>query len=107
MKKILVLDDNADILDIVQEVLTYEHFTVKTFSYCAGFLDEALNFLPDVVLLDYRLNDGNGADLCRLLKTHPKLKHIPVILFSAYFLKDVDVKKLGCDAVILKPFDIE
>lgn len=107
MNKILVLDDNPDILDIVEEVLTYEHFTVKTFSHCSGFIEQALEFIPDVILLDYRLDDGNGAELCRELKNHPELRDIPVILFSAYLLKSVEVEKFGCDGVILKPFDIE
>jgi DNA-binding response OmpR family regulator len=107
MKKILVLDDNPDILDIVQEVLTYEHFTVQTFSHYSGFIDKALDFKPDAILLDYRLDDGDGGELCQELKSHSSLKDTPIILFSAYLIKNVEVEKFGCDAVILKPFDIE
>ena len=107
MKKILVLDDNIDILEIVEEVLKYEHFNVTSLSKSVNFIELALNILPDVVLLDYRLNDGDGGELCRQIKSHPKLKHIPVIMFSAYLLKGNDFKKFGCDAVICKPFDID
>ena len=106
MKKILVLDDNQDILDIVEEVLNYEHFSVCSISESTNFLEIALNYLPDLVLLDYRLDESNGAELCQRIKSHSKLKHIPVIMFSAYLLKDEDFQEFGCDGVICKPFDI-
>ncbi|MFI5159804.1 MAG: response regulator transcription factor [Sphingobacteriales bacterium] len=107
MKKILVLDDNLDILNVVEEALAYEHFTVKALSSSAGFMQIILDFLPDLVLLDYRLADGNGGKLCRQIKTHAKLNHIPVVIFTAYPFKDTEIKETSCDAVIAKPFDLE
>ena len=107
MKKILVLDDNLDILDIVTQILNYEHFDVITISESVNFIDVALNELPDLILLDYRLGDGNGGELCKQIKSNPKLSHIPVIIFTAYILKRTEIKEIGCDAVINKPFDLE
>jgi two-component system response regulator VicR len=107
MKKVLVLDDNSDILDVVEEALTYEQFTVKAISLGSDLIDVALTFLPDIIMLDYRLSDGNGGELCREVKSHPLLRHIPVILFSAYLFKHIDSEQLGCDDIILKPFDLE
>lgn len=107
MKKILVLDDNLDILDIVTQVLNYESFDVITISESVNFIEVASNELPDLVLLDYRLGDGNGGELCQQIKSNPKLSHIPVILFTACVLKRMEIKEIGCDAVINKPFDLE
>jgi len=107
MKKVLILDDNTDILELVHEVLEYEGLQVRSESQGTGFTDAALDFKPDLVLLDYMLPDMSGAELCRLLKAHSELQNIPIILFSAYILKESDAEGFGCDAIILKPFDLE
>ncbi|MGF7040322.1 response regulator [Mucilaginibacter lappiensis] len=107
MKKILLLDDNLDIIQIVEEVLTYEQFHVQSTTKSAEFVSIAEKYRPDLFLLDFRLNDGNGGDLCRALKAHTSLKHIPVIIFSAYFSPNVDFSDFGCDEVISKPFDLD
>ena len=107
MKKVLLVDDNPDIVEIVEEVLSYEGFEVKPLMSSNGLLETAEVYEPDLVLLDYRLGDGNGGELCRQLKAHPDLKHIPVIIFSAYLRPDADFSDFGCDNVIAKPFDLE
>jgi DNA-binding response OmpR family regulator len=106
MRKILVLDDNEDILQVVTEILTYERFEVCGIGTCAELLPLAENFLPDLILLDLRLTDGHGGELCRQIKSHPVLDSTPVIIFTAYLHKPSDLYQYGCDAVILKPFDL-
>lgn len=106
MKKILLLDDNLDIVEIVEEVLTYEHYEVKSITKSSDFMRLAESFHPDLIILDYKLGDGNGGELCRELKAHPNLGHIPVIIFSAYLKPDTNFRDFGCDAVINKPFDL-
>jgi CheY-like chemotaxis protein len=106
VKKILVLDDNQDILDIVEAVLKYENYEVTSISEGDELISNAENIDPDLILLDYRLAGQNGDELCRQIKSHPDLKKVPVVIFSAYLFNDADLKKLSCDAVIAKPFDI-
>jgi CheY-like chemotaxis protein len=106
MKKVLVLDDNANILELVHEVLAYEGFEVWSEGKGAGFIDVALEFKPDLVLLDYMVPDISGEEICRQLKAHPDLQHLPVIIFSAYIIRESDAERFGCDAIILKPFDL-
>ncbi|UEG52410.1 response regulator [Mucilaginibacter daejeonensis] len=106
LKKILVLDDNMDILEIVHEVLTYERFEVKSTSTSVNIVALAESYLPDLIILDYKLLDANGGDICRMFKSHKVLHRIPVIIFSAYST-NVDFYSFGCDAVIAKPFDID
>lgn len=107
LKKILLLDDSEDIIDIVKEVLSYEQFEVHALRHSEGLLAEAQRFRPDLILLDYRLGDTDGKQLCQMFKAHPDFKSIPVIIFSAYFHADIDFASFGCDAFIAKPFDIE
>ena len=106
-KQILVLDDNLDILEIVREVLAYEGFAVDCIKE-AALIDEKIGELkPDLILLDYKLIDGNGAEICERLKVSESTQHIPIVIFSAYIFKEEDFKLLKCDAVLAKPFDLQ
>jgi CheY-like chemotaxis protein len=106
-KRILVLDDNQGILDIIQEALLYQEFEVKVTLSNNEVIDLAKQFNPNLILLDYHLAGDNGQNICKQLKTHPQLGHIPVIICSAYIQKDTDLSTWGCDDVIAKPFGLE
>lgn len=105
-KRILVLDDNQDILDVVHETLTYEDFEVKSTSRGDEVIGIAEAFGPDLVILDYRVAGTNGGDLCLQIKSHPQFKDVPVIIYSAYINHNSDLLAYGCDAIINKPFDL-
>ncbi|MEO6630932.1 MAG: response regulator [Mucilaginibacter sp.] len=105
-KRILVLDDNQDILEIVHETLEYEQFDVKSTGDGTDVMPLVETFSPDLVLLDYRVAGMNGGELCRQIKSHPDYGHIPVIIFSAYVNHQADLFAYGCDAIINKPFDL-
>jgi len=105
-KRILVLDDNQDILEIVHETLTYERFDVKSISESADVIPMVEEFNPDLVILDYRVAGTNGGELCRQIKNHPDFKNTPVIIFSAYINHQDEIFAYGCDAVMNKPFDL-
>jgi CheY-like chemotaxis protein len=106
LKRILVLDDNQDILDIVNETLTYEQFEVQGTTMGSAVIPLMEEFAPDLVILDYRVADINGGEICKNIKSHPKFSAIPVIIFSAYINKDDELFAYGCNAVINKPFDL-
>lgn len=105
-KRILVLDDNQDILDVVHETLTYEDFEVKSTSLSSEVIFLAETFDPNLVILDYRVAGINGGDLCLQIKSHPQLKGVPVIIYSAYVNNNSELLAYGCDAIINKPFDL-
>jgi DNA-binding response OmpR family regulator len=106
LKRILVLDDNRDILDIIQEALSYGKFEVKITSDGDDFIDQINDYRPDLLILDYKLNGPNGDDICRQVKIHHQFFEIPVIICSAY-LNNNDLLNCGCDATIAKPFGLE
>ena len=105
-KRILVLDDNQDILDIVHETLSYEEFDVKSTSTSDAVMPLVEEFNPDLVILDYRVAGLNGGELCKQIKSHPDFSDTPVIIFSAYINHNDELVRYGCDAVINKPFDL-
>lgn len=106
MKRVLVVDDNEDILSVISIVLDMEGFEVKCCDSGRGVTDAISSFSPDVILLDIMLGDMDGREVCRALKSDPKSGHIPVIMISAsHNLFD---EKLGlADDFLPKPFDID
>jgi len=106
-KRILIVDDHQAILEVVTEALAYEGFEVLDISLGRQLASAVRDFMPDLILLDFRLADTNGGDLCRQLKATPEYRHIPVIIFSAYFTAADDQHPGGCDGILYKPFDLE
>ncbi len=104
MKKILVIDDEIAIRDLIELVLKRENYQVKTAENGVIGLREINSFRPDLVLLDLMLPDYSGYDLCREIV---KKSTIPVIMLSA---KNETIDKvlgleLGAEDYVTKPFD--
>jgi CheY-like chemotaxis protein len=104
-QRVLVLDDHEAILEVVTEALRYEQFEVLGICQGSAFFQAVDDFGPDLILLDYRLADVNGGDLCRQLKALEAYHHIPVVIFSAYFNAG-DAIPVDCDGYLYKPFDL-
>ena len=69
-------------------------------------IDEIVQVNPDLVVIDYLLEDGYGDQLCATIKSNPLTHHIPVILFSACFSLEQISNQCGANSFISKPFDI-
>jgi DNA-binding response OmpR family regulator len=106
LKRVLVLDDNQDILEMVHEALSYEQFEVKSIAESKQVMPLIASFHPDLVILDYRVAGENGGEICSQIKAHPVFNDIPVIIFSAYINHDDEILRYGCDSIINKPFDL-
>jgi DNA-binding response OmpR family regulator len=107
LNRILVLDDNQDLLDIVEEPQSNENFQVLVTSDSHNFIEIAKIFRPDLFILDYKVSGNKSEDICRQIKWHPQFGQIPVILSSGHFHKDIDYQTMGCDEVIAKPFALD
>jgi len=108
MNKVLVVDDNEDILSVISIVLDLEGFEVKCCADGHGILDTISSFSPDVILLDIMLGDMDGREVCKEIKNNPASGHIPVIMISAsHNLFDQKDKLCLADDFIAKPFDID
>ncbi len=104
MKKILVIDDEAAIRDLVELILRRENYQVKTAENGTAGLVEVDSFCPDLVLLDLMLPDYSGYDLCKEIV---KKTSIPIIMLSAKTetIDKVLGLELGAEDYITKPFD--
>jgi DNA-binding response OmpR family regulator len=109
-KKVLVVDDDAEIVELISEVLSRDgRFEVRTASsgYEAGIATE--QFRPDVILLDYMLPDVNGNVVCQTIKKNPQFEDIKIIIVSGVIRQEeIDqLLKSGAEDFIRKPFAIE
>lgn len=102
-KRIFIVDDDETIHDIIN--LIFEHDFVHGVLKADGLENAILDFSPDIILMDIRMENADGRELCNLLKNNPQTAHFPIVLFSAL---PIDRYNLEChpDDVIEKPFDI-
>ena len=104
-KHICILEDDPGISDIIEILLSEEGYQVEGYTTINDFFSKK-NSKPDLFILDVMLPDGDGLEVCRLLKSDHTTKHIPVMMMSAH----ADLAKMtsGCTAeeYVTKPFDI-
>lgn len=105
-EKILVVDDEEDILELVKYNLEKEGFRVHCVDSGEAALTHVREDSPDVIVLDLMLPGVGGLDVCRELKTRPETALIPIIMLSARS-EDADIVaglELGADDYVTKPF---
>ncbi|RCH56903.1 response regulator [Mucilaginibacter hurinus] len=108
MRRILAVDDNSEILEILQLILEDYGYTVDTLTDGHYLFDRIKESMPDLILLDVMLGDMDGRELCKEVKSGEFTHGIPVVLLSAtYEMTENDKMKYGNpNAFIAKPFDI-
>ncbi|UCC12838.1 MAG: response regulator transcription factor, partial [candidate division WOR-3 bacterium] len=105
-KLIAIVDDEPDILDIVSFHLKESGYAIREFMEAGSLWDFLKLHNPILIILDVKLPDADGFEVCRSLKTHKKFSHIPIIMLTG---KDTEVDKvlgleLGADDYVTKPF---
>jgi len=106
-KKIIIFDDDEDILSICSYILEEQGWAVFTFTNCNNIVDRVSEILPDVILMDNWIPDDGGIMATQSLKTNEKLKTIPVIYFSANSDIQILADHAGAESYLAKPFDLE
>lgn len=108
MMKVLLVDDNEDMLETLEHLFRfYEYDVVKAVNGKEG-IDVAEKEQPDIIILDALMPVMNGFDACKILKSNAKTKDIPVIFLSANYTEDehrILGLELGADDYIVKPFN--
>lgn len=107
MAKILVVDDEPDILRFVEKILEARGHSVVTAADGAKGLELAGSERPDVIVLDLNLPHMDGHEVCRKLKGDDATRHIPIVLMTAAFVSVDDADHgtgLGADEYVVKPF---
>lgn len=106
MSKILVVDDDTDILSVMKILLTMKGFEVEVISKGENTLPKIESFKPDLILLDVLISGHDGRTICKELKAKKETQHIPVIMFSAHPGAASTIADYGADDFISKPFDV-
>lgn len=104
---VLIVDDHPDNLHVLSELLNRHGHTTRCVRDGLSAVETALAHAPDLVLLDIRLPDMNGYEVCRYFKDEPALQHIPIIFVSALDqpVDRVRAFEVGGEDYINKPFD--
>lgn len=105
-KTILIIEDDEDILDMMTYILQDEGFNVISSTETVS-VDYVQQIAPSLILLDNRLADGFGRDLCLKLKKDPATVQFPVVIVSAVNQLAHLAEESGADAYLNKPFDLE
>lgn len=106
MKKILIIEDEADIREVIQYHLKREGFSTETVATGKAGQKSIELESPDLICLDLMLPDQNGLDFCRALKADHERKKIPILMVTAMG-EEADIVKgleVGADDYVCKPF---
>ncbi|MBM3811553.1 MAG: response regulator transcription factor [Acidimicrobiia bacterium] len=108
MKKIVLIEDDADLFALLKYNLEKEGFQLTGAQTGKGAIDLCLRERPDLILLDIMLPDSDGLDICRGIRNHPELTHTPVIFLTARASETDRIVglELGANDYVVKPFFI-
>jgi DNA-binding response OmpR family regulator len=108
-KKILIVDDEVDLVETIRFPLELEGFQVLAAHNGEEGLNQARSENPDLILLDLMLPKLDGYKICRLLKFDDRYKHIPIFMLTAKTQEKDKIlgKETGADEYFTKPFDID
>lgn len=104
-KKVLIVDDESDILEIISFNLQKEGFTTFTAKDGNDAIQKAQQVQPDLIILDVMMPFKNGIEVCTILRQHPQLSEVPIILLTAINDEQTHIKGLesGADDYVTKP----
>jgi DNA-binding response OmpR family regulator len=108
MKKIVLIEDDADLYSLIQYNLEKEGFTMAGAQTGKGAIELCRRERPDLIILDIMLPDSDGLEICRAIRNHPELAPVPVIFLTARASETDRIVglELGANDYIVKPFFI-
>ncbi len=103
--KVLVVDDEPDIVEILSYNLTKENFEVSKATNGYEAVSFALKIQPDLIIMDVRMPEMNGIEACRLIKQNEHMKDIPVLFLTADSDEYISLSanEAGGDHFVTKP----
>jgi signal transduction histidine kinase/ligand-binding sensor domain-containing protein/DNA-binding response OmpR family regulator len=106
-KIMLVVEDNADVRQFIKAHFSSAFRVIEARNGEEGW-EKALEAVPDIIISDVIMPNGNGYELCSLIKNDERTSHIPLLLLTALHSKEHEIKGIttGADDYITKPFDL-
>jgi len=107
-KKILVVDDEKEMVAMLQMALEAKDYQVFVAFDGESALEAARKEMPDLVILDVVMPKKNGYQVCRTLKSHEETMHIPIIFLTARGTEDDRFwgREAGAEGYVVKPFEV-
>lgn len=106
-KKILIVDDDKDLREMMQLLLQQKGYTVIVAGTCEDGISAFYRENPDLILLDINVHDEDGREVCRKIKSDAQYYHIPVIMISGNAEALKTYKTYGANDIMEKPFDFD
>src|SRR5205807_833574 len=106
MKKILLIEDDADLFSLLQYNLEKDGFSLTGLQTGRGAIELCRQVRPDLILLDIMLPDSDGLDICKGIRKDPGLAQIPIIFLTARASETDRIVglELGANDYVVKPF---
>lgn len=107
-KKVLLIEDDADICSLVQYNLEKEGFLFAGSRTGRGAIELCRREKPDLILLDIMLPDSDGLEICKAIRAHPELAHLPILFLTARAaeMDRIVGLEIGANDYIVKPFSV-
>lgn len=105
-KKILVVDDDLAILEVIRIILDENNYKVLAISDASQVEESITQLKPDLILLDIWMSGFDGRDIIKALRAKEETSKIPILIISANNDTEKIAKESGADGFLAKPFDI-
>lgn len=108
-KRILVIDDDAMNREVMEAFLMIENYDVGLAQDGQRGIQMASQWQPDLIILDVRMPDMSGYDVCELLKNQAETQHIPIVITTGYDAKEDRLRgeTVGADDFLTRPIDAD
>ena len=106
-QKVIIFDDDEDILSICNYILQEQGWEVHTYTDCNNIVEKVTGIMPNVILMDNWIPDAGGIVATQTLKSNNALKTIPVVYFSANSDIQLLAQQAGAETYLAKPFDLD
>ncbi len=108
MRKILAIDDDPMILELIESFFQTHQMEVKTLEEGSKAITTIIQYEPDLIILDINLPGISGMDLLKMFKSHAMVSFIPVIMLTGQAAPNSQISGLvsGADDYVIKPFDL-
>jgi DNA-binding response OmpR family regulator len=107
VKRILLVDDDQDILDTLDLILSKEGYEVQTLNTPQTIFSVIHHYTPDLILLDIFMNEFNGLEICKAIKSYYNTQKIPIIIISSHESIHTAKSEFGASDIVIKPFNME
>ncbi len=108
-KRIMIVDDEQDALELMERILKMEGFELVTVNNATEVGLKAAQSVPDLILLDFLMPEVNGFEVCKALKENEQTRHVPIMAVTC-LTKEDDIERIfacGADDYLQKPFKVE